>query len=103
MRPRRVNPWLFAATPQSVSRVRLAERLMPGTVISYPDGAQTYAKHERGGRQAARGIVTQALPGDWALAVLRDATLIGPLLNEGRGVDAQACVELRAAGIRVIL
>jgi len=102
MRPRRLNSWLFASTPQSVSRVRLAERLMPGTVISYP-GGERYAKHERGGLQAARGIVIHALPGEWALALLRDATLIGPLLNEGNGVDAQACVELRAAGIVVLL
>lgn len=99
---RRVNPFLFASTPQSVSRVRLAERLMPGTVITYP-GGERYAKHERGALQPARGVVFQALPGEWALAVLRDATLIGPLLNEGKGVDAQACVELRAAGITVLM
>ena len=95
MRPRRVNRFLFASTPQSVLRVRLAERLMPGTVITYP-GGERYAKR-------ARGVVLQALPGEWALALLRDATLIGPLLNEGNGVDAQACIELRAAGLVVLL
>lgn len=103
LKPRRVNPWLFAQTPESVSRVRLTERLAPGTLIAHQACTGTYVGHERGGLPAARGIVARALPGGWALAIMREATVIGPLLNGGRGVDAQACVELRAAGVRVIL
>jgi len=103
MRPRRVNPWLFASTPRSISRIRLDFPLLPGTLLSYLLHTGAYAEHERGGLAPARAIVVRWEGSGWAQAIMREATAIGPRLNGGRGLDAQACVELRAAGITVLM
>lgn len=103
MIPRRrsaFHAWLFAVTPVSTERVHLAEPLLPGTVIAC-DGDE-HVQHDPDGPAPARGVVLRMLSALEALAVVRDATLIGPLLNGGRGISASTRNDLLAVGLGVL-
>lgn len=95
-------PWLFAATPDATSRVRMADPQPSGTVIARQSGGDLYGRHDPSGSEPARGIVYRALPDGRAAVVLRSATVIAALLNAGAGIDYATCCDLRRAGIKVL-
>ncbi|GEM_PF-4372049 len=96
-------PWVFACSPASTSCVRVAESLPSGTVLALPRGSDTYVKHIPNSGEPARGVLLRGVFDGEAVAVLREATLLGPLLNEGRGIDVSTRNDLRAAGLKVWL
>lgn len=95
-------PWLFAATPDATSRVRLVDPLPSGAVVARQHGSDMYGRHDPNGLEPARGVVYRALPAGGAVVILRSATVIAALLEAGAGIDYRTRCDLRMAGIKVL-
>lgn len=95
-------PWLVDSE-HAAAHVHLTEPLDPGTVISRQPGAlTTYMRHDPNGLEPARGAVARRSPDGTAFALLRAATLLGPMLNGGAGIDYRTRCDLRMCGFRVV-
>jgi len=73
-----------------------------GTVVAYPRGGTQYTRHDPNSLHPARGVVYRLLRDGGALLIARDATILGALLNDGRGLALSTKCDLQMAGIRVL-
>ncbi len=104
--------WLFASTPSAVSAisVRITDTVpMPaGTVLAREPGGP-YIRHDHtapGAVGVPRAVLLWPLPNELGvhetLGITHDATLIGRLLNDGRGIDVTTHRDLEIAGFKVL-
>lgn len=106
--------WLYASTPGAVAAisVRLTDAApMPaGTVLARSPGEAAYVRHDHmasGALSVARAVLLWPLPGEIGvhetLAITGNATLVGRLLNDGKGIDVTTHRDLEmSAGFKVL-
>jgi hypothetical protein len=106
--------WLYASTPGAVApiSVRLTDATpMPaGTVLARASGADPYVRHDPlapGALGVARAVLLWPLPGEAGvhetIAITGGATLVGRLLNDGRGIDVTTHRDLEMNGLGVLV
>ena len=102
--------WLWASTPEAVAPISVRVTAVPmasGTVLARATGSEPYLRHDHlapGALGVARAVLLGDVPEPGvheALAITRGATLMGRLLNGGRGIDLSTHRDLETAGLRI--